>query len=724
MKPNHRLHVLTGLLLVATGAAAPLSAQSGPPQGHPIGSVKTDGNLIVLQLDSGAVAPADLFDLAHTTLRFTPDSSGYRVENLSERWDAQIGDTLSGSLVALRSFAFPFSGRTWDTLTVGATGTIAFGSPADGPQAASGARGLSVGRFAQLREAAGTLVNGAPGIAVFLKPRMHGTRYVKQLADRVVVTWNVTEPYGGIFDFTWKPTTNWFQAVLRRDGTIDLTYGEMSAKDAIVGLYPSVDSSETRVLATLSDPSDQGIPPHEDLRSVELSSVGGILARLTFETRGAVPAAGDSGVAGVTYRATLRTPDGKSVEWAVRSVQPRRPGTQGGQTRWVAYGPGVSSEVRIDSSKISIEGTLPEAFDGADRVSLSAEVTASSGRRGRPAERSVDRMPAGSVSLAGLRSAAADLSTLEPKDGPFGVVYQAFHWYGLPRTVDLSCTVIGALGDNFDFLVWYSDFRLDNQEAGTPSTGPRGGDVTGINEPARSPTPYCSAGHLQWMYVQPVYIGSNQGQERSPDGSMSDYDYAMSQIGHELGHRWTADALAVLGHDTVDLGPTHWARGLQAPAAFPYTRPVEASAMGGGVWQDNHDGTYTQLDDDFFVPASGYSYLDLYLMGLMRPDEVPDFFLLTNLLRVGRDDRGQPVFGADKRTVTIEDVIAANGPRRPDFEHAQKRFRTGIVAVVLHGKEPSPELVARANAIGDHWVGYWEKITGHRASMTTVPSGG
>src|SRR5579875_1991904 len=50
---------------------------------------------------------------------------------------------------------------------------------------------------------------------------------------------------------------------------------------------------------------------------------------------------------------------------------------------------------------------------------------------------------------------------------------------------------------------------------------------------------------------------------------------------------------------------THWARGLQAPAAFPYQRPVEASAMGGGVWQDNFDGTFTQLDDDYYVPATG-----------------------------------------------------------------------------------------------------------------------
>ena len=48
--------------------------------------------------------------------------------------------------------------------------------------------------------------------------------------------------------------------------------------------------------------------------------------------------------------------------------------------------------------------------------------------------------------------------------------------------------------------------------------------------------------------------------------------------------------------------------------------------MGGGVWHDSSDGTFTQLEDDYNVPATGYSSLDLYLMGLMAPSEVPDFF--------------------------------------------------------------------------------------------------
>jgi len=72
----------------------------------------------------------------------------------------------------------------------------------------------------------------------------------------------------------------------------------------------------------------------------------------------------------------------------------------------------------------------------------------------------------------------------------------------------------------------------------------------------------------------------------------------------------------------------HWASALQARVAFPYSLPTEASTLGGGVWQDNLDGAYTQLRDGYLVPAAGYSYLDLYLMGFISAAEVPDFFIL------------------------------------------------------------------------------------------------
>src|SRR5512140_549989 len=103
--------------------------------------------------------------------------------------------------------------------------------------------------------------------------------------------------------------------------------------------------------------------------------------------------------------------------------------------------------------------------------------------------------------------------------------------------------------------------------------------------------------------------------------------------------------------------------------------------MGGGVWQDNYDGTYTQLDDDYYVPATGWSYLDLYLMGFIGPQEVPDFFILRNLVPAGKDANRLSIVKGDRVKMTIQDVIAVEGPRVPDVHHAQKKFNPGMVAL-------------------------------------------
>lgn len=79
--------------------------------------------------------------------------------------------------------------------------------------------------------------------------------------------------------------------------------------------------------------------------------------------------------------------------------------------------------------------------------------------------------------------------------------------------------------------------------------------------------------------------------------------------------------------------------------------------MGGGVWRDNFDGTYTQLDDDYDLPAAGWPYLDPYLMGLISPAEVSDFFIVRNLVPAGKDANGHAVFKADRTKVTIQEVI-------------------------------------------------------------------
>jgi hypothetical protein len=731
------------LCALCSGKSYPQEEEVEP--GHLIGKVSTSGDLIVLELDEGVLGKANRFDLVDRTLRFTPEGSGYRVENGLLHWDSDFGPESSGPEVTLHQFDFPFSRAHWNSFLVGRTGSISFGKRDKDQDSERGERnegGVSIGRFEPLAEAAGALIDSAPAICVFFKPRMSGLHYVKELADRVVITWDLTEPFGNIQDFTWFKTINHFQAVLYRTGSIEMSYKELAAGDAIVGVYPELSGAE-KPLAAFSAQAHPEVAAHLDVRNLKLSVVDGVILKVTFEMRGPVVPEGDAGVDGIAYHiffdAHQPLPTGADAArsafvWTAQGMALRRRSS----TKYIAFGPGVLRKVKVTGNTITLQGILPAELRDVDQVTVSAEVLAPGNHEG------VERIPPHVVRFSGIRNPEVHLSSLTRQNGPFPLVYESFHFLALPKPQDLSCTVIKQLGDKFDFLAYYSDFRIDNQEAGTPSDGPVAGNVSGVGAPQHDLTSYCSQGRFQWGYVQPVYVGSDQMQERPPEGApvgsdhditayshqlaesspqrkMLPYNYAISQLGHEMGHRWAAFVSAKVGGETIPLGPVHWARGLQAPVAFPYQRPTEASAMGGGVWQDNFDGTYTQLDDDYYVPATGYSYLDLYLMGLISAAEVPDFFILKNLVPNGKDEHERPIFKADRTKVTIQDVIAAEGPRFPDVDHSQRNFNTGFVIVVEHGQNPSHDLVERANQIRQQWIDYWDRTTGHRASMATNP---
>jgi hypothetical protein len=741
--PSRDALVLVGLLFATLSFA-----QIAAPEGHAIGRISVNGDLIVMELEPGALGKANLFDLEGRTLRFLREASGYRIENTALQWDSDFGPQRTDPNLVLHNFTFPFSGKNWSSFLIGPTGTLSFVSPENSSEANYRDRnhGVSIGRFDALAEAAGKLINTVPAISVFLKPRMKGSYYAKELNDRAVVTWDLTEPYANIQDFTWYKTINRFQAVLHRDGSIDLSYQQLAAKDAIVGVYPILNDKEKELRTIAVDPHPS-LPENLDVRRLSLRTLDGVLMRVTLETRGSIKREGDRGLDGIAYRVFFNPHNShsgsiesseSSVTWTARGVV--RDWTGGGdRPRYITSGQGVSHKVETSGNTITFEGVLPPALIGAGLVDVALETETER----RPGE-TVKLLSPHSVHLSGIRSPEIHLSSITRKDGPFPLAYESFHYLGLPNDRDLSCTVIKALGDRFDFLAYYSDFRIDNQEAGTPSDGPKGGNVTGTGENQHDLEAYCTQGRFQWEYVQPVYVGANQMQEhppddaplggdhditfylhqlgeRSPDGKLLPYNYAMSQLGHEMGHRWAAFVSAKVNGETVSLGPVHWAQGLEAVVPFPYQRPSEASAMGGGVWQDNFDGTFTQLDDDYYVPATGYSYLDLYLMGLISPAEVPDFFLLKNLVPVGKDANGHRIFRAERMKVTIQDVIAVEGPRLPDVDHSQRKFNTGIVLMVEPGHNPSPELLQRANDIGKRWIDYWQTTTGHRASMTVSP---
>jgi hypothetical protein len=73
---------------------------------------------------------------------------------------------------------------------------------------------------------------------------------------------------------------------------------------------------------------------------------------------------------------------------------------------------------------------------------------------------------------------------------------------------------------------------------------------------------------------------------------------------------------------------------------------------------------------------------------------------------------------AEKIRITIQDVIAHNGPRVPSFENSPKAYNTAMVAVTLNGQQPSPAMLKQLEGISAAWIGYWSKVTGGVSTMT------
>lgn len=167
--------------------------------------------------------------------------------------------------------------------------------------------------------------------------------------------------------------------------------------------------------------------------------------------------------------------------------------------------------------------------------------------------------------------------------------------------------------------------------------------------------------------------------------------------GQEFGHRWGAfvhfdddgtESTALLGRDDA-----HWS----------YFVDSDWSWMEGNDWRDNGDGSFT-TNHGSFGDVPGFSPLDLYLMGLIPASAVPDFLLIENPSgNYDPEDGPQVLYGnpatitGKKKMVSIDDILAVEGPRSPSFAQAKRRFQTTFL-VVFRSVDNTDDTTLRALA--------------------------
>ena len=107
-------------------------------------------------------------------------------------------------------------------------------------------------------------------------------------------------------------------------------------------------------------------------------------------------------------------------------------------------------------------------------------------------------------------------------------------------------------------------------------------------------------------------------------------------------------------------------------------------------------------------PVRGLSDLDLYVMGMIPPEEVRPTFLLRDVVETGT--RG--IVRATKVPVRIEDIVAAMGPRVPSAREQRKVFRLGVYLLHEDGRSPRAEWLARAQSFAESVSRYFHLATG------------
>lgn len=188
---------------------------------------------------------------------------------------------------------------------------------------------------------------------------------------------------------------------------------------------------------------------------------------------------------------------------------------------------------------------------------------------------------------------------------------------------------------------------------------------------------------------------------------------------HEFGHRWLYFfSIKENGSNSRTLNPSsaHPAAYVHTPSAFPLYGADESSTMGGAFFTQQGDGTWKAR-----AANVGYSWTDLYLMGLAAPEEVPPWFYLsgTALPKEYWPTEGQVTSG-EKRDVKLSQVIDVHGPRKPSAANSQRLFRVLFVLVTEEGAEPTAAEVAKLNSWRTLMERNFALATGGRGRLVTT----
>ncbi len=275
-------------------------------------------------------------------------------------------------------------------------------------------------------------------------------------------------------------------------------------------------------------------------------------------------------------------------------------------------------------------------------------------------------------------------------------------------------------GDSYDFIVLFNDLRLQagpgafafelnirNEVEGIGSPQPDGNPVFDFGAPFGSPLRLQS-----FLNMGPL---SNFPDDPTTTIPLLGHNNTLSVFGQESGHRF----LVYIGFlDPLTQSVSKALLGRQA-AHWSFFFNSDASVLEGNRIADNG---MTSPQFETTAAVEKYSDLDQYLMGLREADEVPPSFYVDSP-SVPRSSGSPPAIGVTfdgtRREVTMDMIIAAEGPRRPQPNLAQRDFNFAFLLLVREGEEPSAETLDKLDRIRTEWATYFRDAVDRRGTAQT-----
>jgi hypothetical protein len=274
------------------------------------------------------------------------------------------------------------------------------------------------------------------------------------------------------------------------------------------------------------------------------------------------------------------------------------------------------------------------------------------------------------------------------------------------RTTELDLPALAAKfyqthGDEYDQLVMFTNFAFDLEGAFAFELNIKN-EIRGIGlEQFDFASDFGSNGRLQ------SFLAMNQLTEfpDDPDTVFFGTNSTINIIGQEAGHRWLAytrfrdsngqNSTKLLGRDDA-----HW--------SFFFNS--EASVMEGNQIEDLGSGNFQTT-----AATDRYSKLDQYIMGLRDPNQVGPMFFVDDVTGTARTASSAPAIGVSfrgtRQNLTVNDIIASEGPRIPTVAASPKTFKQAFILLVQSGTSPSNAEVTKLDRFRQRWQEFFGQAT-------------